>query len=190
MMNEESVGLFKKDLEQLCENYGIRVEDMVRMINNEEHQKAEKELKDRVAENSHLVGKTYRKIVNPKDGMFPRMYRYYKVVSERSDNGFNVSCLIFDEKPYYWFEYQAHRLDMAGDYYLGYFEFCPIWVDSIPVKNAIRVKGIEDLEEIDTDLFNSEMDKLFARIKEMDWVADHYRYGGKLPADEGWKHEE
>ena len=32
-------------------------------------------------------------------------------------------------------------------------------------------------------------DELVARIKEMDWVADHYRFGGKLPADEGWKRE-
>ena len=189
-MKDESREHFKEDLNKLCENYGLRIKDIVHMIKNEELQKAEKELRDRVAENSHLVGKTYRKKVSPSHGMFPQMYRYYKVISERSDDSLSVSCLIFDEKPHYWFEYQAHKLHMTGDYHLGYFEFCPIWIDSVRVKNAIRVKGIEDLEEIDADLFDAEMDKLVARIKEMDWVADHYRFGGKLPDDEGWKCEE
>ena len=76
------------------------------------------------------------------------------MISERSDDSLSVSCLIFDEKPHYWFEYQAHKLHMTGDYHLGYFEFCPIWIDSVRVKNAIREKGIEDLEEIDAELFD------------------------------------
>lgn len=189
-MNDESRESLKNDLQELCENYGIKTDDIVRLIRNEEIQKEEKELRDKVAGNSHLVGKAYRKKVKPYHGMFPKMYRYYKVVSERSDYSGNVTCLIFDEIPHYWFEYQAHKLHMTGDYHLGSFEFSPIWVDNVRVENAIMVKGIEDLEEIDPDLFNSEMDKLVARIKEMDWVADHYRFGGKLPADEGWKREE
>ena len=189
-MKDESMELFKKDLNELCEIYGVRPKDIVQMINNSEKQKAEEELRDRVTENSHIVGKTYRKKVNPKHGMFPEMYRYYKVISERSDDSPSVSCLIFDEKPYYWFEYQAHKLHMTGDYHLGHFEFCPIWVDSVRVKNAIQVKGIEDMEEIEPDMFDSEMDKLVTGIKEMNWVADHYRYGGKLPDDEGWKRDE
>ncbi len=57
-------------------------------------------------------------------------------------------------------------------------------------KNTIREKGIEDLEEIDADLFDAEMDKLVARIKEMSWMADHYRFGGKLSEDKEWKREE
>ena len=189
-MKDESREHFKEDLNKLCENYGIRVKDIVHMVNNEEQEKAEKELRDRIAENSRLVGKTFRKTIKPYHKLFPEMYRYYKVVSERSDDDLSVSCLVFDEKPHYWFEYQTHRSYMAGDYQLGHFEFCPIWIDSVRIKNAIRVKGIEDMEEIDADLFDSEMDKLVARIKEMDWVADHYRFGGKLPTDEGWERKE
>ena len=173
-MKDESREHFKKDLNELCDNYGISIKDIVQMIKNEEFHKAEKELHDKVAENSYLVGKTYRKKVSPSHGMFPKMYRYYKVVSERSDDSASVSCLIFDEKPHYWFEYQAHKMHMTGDYHLGYFEFCPIWVDSVRVKNTIRTKGLEDLEEIDTDVFDSEMNKLVDRIKELIWVEDHY----------------
>ncbi len=186
-MNDESKELFKKDLDELCENYGIKLEDIVHMIRDKEKQKAEKELRDKVEGNKYLVGKTYREKVKPDHGMFPEMYRYYKVVSERSDDSGFVSCLIFDEMPYYWFEYQAHKIHMTGDYYLGSFEFTPIWVDNIRVKNAVRQKGIEDIEEIDADLFNSKMDILVAGIKEMRWEADHYRYGGKLPNDKDWK---
>ena len=77
-MKDESREHFKEDLNKLCENYGLRIKDIVYMIKNEELQEAEKELRDRVAENTHLVGKTYRKIVSPSHGMFPKMYRYYK----------------------------------------------------------------------------------------------------------------
>ena len=60
-MKDESREHFKEDLNKLCENYGLRIKDIVHMIKNEELQEAEKELRDRVAENSHLVDKTYRK---------------------------------------------------------------------------------------------------------------------------------
>ncbi len=187
-MKDESRELFKEELNKLCENYDIRIKDLVHMLNGEEKQKEEQELRDKVAKNSHLVGKTYREKITPYHGMFPEMYRYYKVISERSLDSASVSCLIFDEKPHYWFEYQAHKLHFTGDYHLGEFYFSPIWIDSVRVKNTIGAKGIESLEEIDAELFDSEMDKLVAMIKEIDWVADHYRFGGKLPGDEGWKH--
>lgn len=187
---DEARGSLMNDLNELCENYGIKTDDIVRLIRNEEIQKEEKELRDKVAENSHLVGKAYRKKVKPYHGMFPKMYRYYKVVSERSDYSGSVTCLMFDEMPHYWFEYQAHKSHMTGDYHLGSFEFRPIWVDNIRIENAVLVKGLEDLEEIDAEMFDAEMDKLIARIKDMNWEADHYRFGGKLPKDKGWKREE
>ncbi len=181
---------FLKDLEELCGNYGIKKEDIAQRIENEKTREEEKEIRDKVVENRYLVGKAFRKKVKPDHGLFPKMYRYYKVVSERSDYSGSVSCLIFDEIPHYWFEYQAHKLHMTGDYHLGSFEFDPIWVDSIRVKNTILEKGLEDLEEVDAALFDSKMDKLVARIKEMKWEPDHYRFGGKLPTDEDWKREE
>ena len=62
-MNDESRESLKNDLQELCENYGIKTDDIVRLIRNEEIQKEEKELRDKVAGNSHLVGKAYRKKV-------------------------------------------------------------------------------------------------------------------------------
>jgi hypothetical protein len=53
----------------------------------------------------------------------------------------------------------------------------------------MREEGIESYEEIDPNLFDSKMDNLIAEIKEMKWEANHWRGGGKLPSDEGWKNE-
>jgi len=115
------------------------------------------------------------------------MYRYYKVVSAQADASCRVSCLIFDEKPYYWFEPQLHMLYFPGDGTLGEFDFKPMWVDSILTK---CFKDKNDFEAIDEDLFNLELCCLGQKIAGMPWSAEHYRCGGKLPTDEGWIKEE
>ena len=37
-MKDESMEFFKKDLYELCENYGVKIKDIVQMINNDERQ--------------------------------------------------------------------------------------------------------------------------------------------------------
>ncbi|MCR4617277.1 MAG: hypothetical protein K5669_03690 [Lachnospiraceae bacterium] len=186
-MNDDKRKLLLAELSELADNYGLETDDIIDAIEYDEALKADNRLREEIAENAYLVGKTFRKKVKPYSGIFPRMYRYYKVVSERSDRSGDVSCLVFDEFPHYWYEYQAHKRHMTGDYLLGYYKFCPIWSEGIPVKNTIIKKGIESMEEINPEMFDTEMDKLVARIKDMKWVADHYRWGGKLPTDEDWE---
>ena len=108
------------------------------------------------------------------------MYRYYRVVSERSYNENTVSCLIFDEFPYYWFNYQSHLNHQKGDYFLGVFDFEPILVD------CISIDDLQIMEEVDLDTYEYEFHRMMYAIDDMPWVADHYRFGGKLPFDKGW----
>ncbi len=169
VVKEETRALVKEDIIELCKKYGIKSDDVVNVIESEEMRKYEKELRDNVAENSHLVGKTYRKKVD----LFSKMYRYYKVVSERSDYGGSVSCLTFDETPHWRFASQVHKLHRKGDGILGTFNFNPIWVECIRVKNALGQKALESMEEIDAALYDAKMDNLVAEIKKMKWEVDH-----------------
>lgn len=174
---------FRKDIKKLCEQYGIRPEDAIQLIKQDESSKYEQQLRKDVTSNKEYVGKAYRKLVKPYHGMFPSMYRYFKVISERSDRVGSVSCLVFDQYPHYWFEYQAHMMPMRGDYYLGEFIFTPVWTDVIPVTELLNKA---DMVETDDFTFSLELERLAGRISSIEWTPDHYRMGGKLPGDVGW----
>jgi len=175
---------FLNKLNKFCDENNVKVEDLIRNIRQAEYKKEEISLKDKVNSYKNLVGKCYRRLVKPHSGMFPEMYRYYKVISERADSEYEVSCLIFDEAPTYWFEYQAHRVGMIGDYFLGEFEFEPIKVE------GVRIDKLKNMEEISSNIFKHNLNLLGNKIAELPWYADHYRFGGKLPTDEGWERKE
>ncbi len=96
------------------------------------------------------------------------------MISERSNYSGAVSCLVFDDTPHYKFEVQLHKMHMAGDGLLGSYVFTPIWVENVRIKGGMMQKGLDDLEEIDPELFDSELDKLVPRIKEMEWGAEGF----------------
>ena len=175
---------FLNKLNKFLDENNVKIEDLIYDIKQAKYEKAKKSLKDNVNAHKNLVGKCYRRLVKPYSGMFPEMYRYYKVISERAENEYTVSCLIFDEVPTYWFEYQAHLAGMIGDYFLGEFEFEPIKVE------GIRIDHIKNMEEILPDVFKQNLNSLGNKIAELPWYADHYRFGGKLPTDEDWERKD
>jgi hypothetical protein len=168
-------------LNKFCDENGVKLKDLVYDVSQLEREKRDVSIKEETNSHKNLVGKCYRRLVKPRSGMFPEMYRYYKVISERASTSSAVSCLVFDEKPTYWFEYQAHLMGFPGDYFLGEFDFEPISV------KEIRVDTLKNMEEIMEGVFKYELNWLGRKIAELPWYADHYRFGGKLPTDEGWE---
>lgn len=156
----------KKDLKEFCENHGLDLRDIAHILNEDANDEAEKKLRESVEENNRFVGKAFRQKVKAH-GITSQRYRYLKVISVRSNNRQSVSCLTFDEDPHYCFQYHAHKLLMPGDYFYGDFEFCPIWVESVSVRD------LSDFEEVEVSLYNEELGKLFPKIINMNWDADH-----------------
>jgi hypothetical protein len=92
--------------------------------------------------------------------------------------------LIFDEHPTYWFDYQAHKANFAGDYYLGHFEFQSFHTDSI------MVTTLQSMTEISPEEFEIYAYNYSKELLNTEWLPDHYRYGGKLPTDPDWPEKE
>lgn len=138
-------------------------------------------LRNRVQSNVKYVGLCYRRTVAPHDGLFPEISRYYKVISERSSNEYRVECLIFDEFPCYWFDYQSSMTFQAGNYYEGHFDFDSFWTDSV------MVSSLEKMELVPSEEFDRKAKEYTAALLEMKWTPDHYRAGGKFPGDKGWE---
>ncbi len=182
-MTEEQNNTLRKEIEDLCERYGVKLEEISQMITLKNYKERNKKLKKEVESNKQYVGQTFRQTVEPYHGMFPKMSRYYKIISERSESSNKVSCLVFDEIPHYWFEYQAHKASMSGDYYLGEFDFSPIWTENIPVLYFKQLK----MEKIDQASYNLALSTLTDRISKLEWIPDHHRMGGVLPGTDKWK---
>lgn len=153
------------------------------------------EEKMRAAVDSHmsLVGKCFKTHVQPYSKLFPEMWRYYKIINARASNQYRVSALRFDEYPTYWFKYQASKIGHAGDYYFGDYEFTSIIVEDFPffcydlkTKNSSVIIG-DKLTEISLTEYNEAMNKYIERLQKLNWPADHYRYGNKMPTDKEWE---
>jgi hypothetical protein len=170
-----------KDLKAFCIEHNTKLKDLIYELKNSQKQVRQNEVIEKVNANKKLVGLCFRKKVKPRSGMFPEMYRYYRIISERALTEYNVSCLIFDEIPTYWFDYQASLKGSIGDYFLGEFDFNPIWIDSI------NINSLQNMEQIHEGIFKYELNSLGNKINALPWCADHYRYGDKLPTDDGWE---
>lgn len=173
----------KDKILQLCKENNIGLYDLKKMIEDQLEFDANKTLQEEVAKHEYVVGKCYRRKVKPDCGMFPEMYRYYKVISPRAENVYRVSCLTFDEKPWYWFRYNSTRFEHSSDHYEGYFEFDGIYVEDI----MFHLLTDGTLEEISGEEYINACFRYCEILLNLDWCADHYRLGNKLPTDDDWE---
>lgn len=157
---------------------------------------------------SEYVGRCYKTQVCPRSGVFPSMWRYYKILNFRyQGNPYYAECLMFDEYPLYWFNYQAHKYSYAGDYFLGTTDFEGIHVDAIPFlcNNVSHINMHEHIEhfgdisvgkykelftEISLDEYNQAMDTYVNRLKKLHFTTNHARSCDRKPGDPGWEKEE
>ncbi len=105
--------------------------DLMQEIRHQTRIKEEERMRAAVA---GLVGKCFKARIKPHAGMFPEMWRYYKIINARAENEYRVSALRFDEYPTYWFNYKASKIGYAGDYYFGHYDF-----DSIIVEDFLSI---------------------------------------------------
>lgn len=171
---------FLKDIALLTEKYNVDIE-MVQdafstQILQDEHQKIVNTCKFHIP----LVGKCYKIIKAKPHNMFPEMNRYFKVISEQSENECRVECLVFDEHPTYWFSYQSSKAGFPGDYYLGSFDFESIYTEDI------MVSSLKSMTKISLEEYNKAMRRYIEELITLPWHAEHYRFGGKMPTDPDW----
>lgn len=164
---------------------------LLRSLSTERRRKESERIREAVKSHEKYVGKCYVENEKPMSGMFPEMRRYYKVVSARAENEYRMTVLTFPERPLYWFDYQNHRIGLAGDGFLGEYEFIGIETDDFPFFCRSRNGGreIDRLTEIPESEFFEALDAFVEELKKMKWPADHYRFGNRTPADEDWKKE-
>ena len=174
----------EKDFELFCQEHNVTPQSITWMINRAKDKAEEDKIRNKVAENKVFTGRCYKKRVKPYHGMFPEMWRYYKVVSERASTPSLVTCLVFDELPWYFFDYPMHKMHCVGDYFLGTFDFRGIQTDEI------LTTKFETYTEIDEDEYNLALHNYTQELIDMKWYPDHYRMGGKLPSDDDWERKE
>ena len=168
--------------------------DLMQEIKHQTRVKEEERMRAAVAEHAGLVGKCFKARIKPHADMFSEMWRYYKIISARAENEYCVSVLRFDEYPTYWFNYKASKIGRAGDYYVGNYDVDSIIIEDFPFycydlhgKGYIKVG--DRLTEISLSEYNTAMILYIDRLQEMEWPADHYKFGGKKPGDPDWEKE-
>lgn len=166
--------------------------DLQKKIREQTREREEEKVRAVVADHAELVGKCFKTRIKPHSGMFPEMWRYYKIISARADNEYFVSVLRFDEYPTYWFDYRNSKVGNVGDYYFGQYDFSGITVDVFSYSYYTFKNNClgEDLIEITLEEYNAAMNWYIKRLQVMKWPADHYRWGDRKPGDPGWEREE
>ena len=166
--------------------------DLMQEIKHQTRVKEEERMRVAVTEHVKLVGKCFKVRVKPHAGMFPEMWRYYKIINARAENEYRVSALRFDEYPTYWFNYRTSKIGCVEDYYFGCYNFDSVIVEDFPFycynlhrKGYIKIG--DRLTEISLSEYNTAMILYIDRLQEMRWPTDHYRFGGKKPGDPNWE---
>lgn len=182
------------DVEMILKLPTDELNDLMQEIKHQARVKEEERMRATVTRRIGLVGKCFKVRIKPRAGMFPEMWRYYKIINARAENEYCASALRFDEYPTYWFDYQDSKINRAGDYYFGNYNFNSIIVEDFPFYYYdLREKGhikVEDrFTEISLSEYNAAMILYIDRLQEMEWPADHYRFGGKKPGDPDWEKE-
>lgn len=157
----------------------IQYNDVLSFLTDESVQEQSRMCKIRACKNTDLVGRYFK--TPHKKSLFPVMYRYYKILSYRSENEYRVECLIFDEHPVYWFNSRLHKLPQPGNGFLGRFDF-----DSF-ITDSIMAKDIRNMQEITEEEFNGAARKYLEELLELKWTPNHNRFGNRLPSDDGWE---
>lgn len=176
----------KKFLSKLDEDDLSRLSSLIKA---KSRRLANVDAKKAVEAHDYIVGKCFKIKEAPTNGLFPEMYKYYKVISSRSINQYRATALTFWEHPFYWFDYQASKIGSAGDYYFGYFDFESIEAEDVPFfcNNGVNTIQLDYFTEITQEEYDAAMDNYIKELKEMPWTPDHYRFGNKLPTDKNWK---
>lgn len=182
------------DVETILKLPTDELNDLMQEIKHQTRVKEEEKRRAMVAEHTELVGKCFKTRIKPHAGMFPEMWRYYKIINARAENEYRVSALRFDEYPTYWFNYQTSKIRRAGDYYFGYYDFDSVIIEDFPfycydLYGKGHTKVGDKLTEISLFEYNTAMILYINRLQEMNWPADHYRFGGKKPDDPDWEKE-
>ena len=180
-MEKEIYEQFLREVKTIKDKYGVNHKDIADAFKRTISEDAEMAIIQRTKENSKYMGKCYIGKTCPRSGLFPEMKKFYKVVGIQSCDEYSVECLTFYEHPIYWFQYRDHAVHIPGDYYLGNFDF-----SSFQVQHA-KTSLLDGLEECTAEEYAYYATKYVAELLDMPWETNHYRYGGKLPADEGWK---
>ena len=166
----------------------LSVDDMEEIkiaVSNEIHGIYDKERKKDAESHKKYVGKCFVAEERPYYDLFPKMKKYYKVISERACNEHNVSALTFFEHPVYWYNYNSK------DNYFGNYDLESINIDDLfDARLVFNNLVFNNLTEITPEEYNKAMDNYIAELQSMDFPADHYRFGNKMPSDPGWKTEQ
>lgn len=174
MMSAENRNLvdFAERLHDLMEEYGISASEAESMLHRVSREDAHQRIIAECEENQAYVGRFFVN-KNYRSDMAPVMKRFYKVISARSSSRGCVECLVVDEHPSYWFNYQDHKLGLPGDYYLGTFEFESIHVESVPLRDLL------DLKEITSEEYTRAMIGYTTELLDAEWPCEHLRLGRK-----------
>lgn len=168
-------------LKKLSNDNNMSLDELSTLIAKDSRKVEEEKLHNNVQKNEQYVGRCFYNIVNKSHSMFPEMKKFYLVISGRSENEYRVECLTFKEQPTYWFDYQMHKMNFVGDYYLGKFEFESFETESI------MVSSLKLMTEISREEFNKYAKEYLDKLLNLEWIEDHYRWGGVLPDDPKWK---
>ena len=172
------------EIENIAKKHDLSVESVLKIANIKKIAMDESKIIEAVENNEYLVNRCFYKVMSDGEFKFPKMRHFYKVISARSVHEQKVECLVFEEHPTYWFEYQKHKTDFPGDLYLGHFDFKSFEVRSIPVS------FFEDATEISNEEFNECLMTYAKELTELRWITNHSRYGEVLPNDARWEKKE
>ncbi len=155
------------------------IEEIKNAVSNEIHGIYDKKRKKYAESHKKYVGKCFVAEERPYYDLFPKMKKYYKVISERAFNECNVSALTFFEHPVYWYNCNGK------DCYFGNYD-----LESINIEEFDANLAFNDLTKITPEEYNKAMDNYIAELQSMDFPADHCRFGNKMPSDSDWKTEQ
>lgn len=116
-------------------------------------------IEEKIKENKKYVGKYFKML-------HPILPTYIKVISEASTNIYNVECLIFDECPTYWFDYQNSKVGTPGDYCLGSFDFLSVRVESF------LIKDLQYCEEITKEDFDNALRNYIEKLINLEFTRE------------------
>lgn len=170
-----------QQIENIAKTNNKSLCDIRNILDTELRDVRNRKIQEMAEANKNLVGKCFVYETEPRHGMFPRMKRYCKVLSHRSENEYRVECLMFYEHPFYWYDQKAHKIQQPGDWYLGEFDFDSFVVESIMAKTIMQ-----RMTEISQKEYDEAAMRYTKALLEIPWCEEHYRFGGKLPIDDSW----
>jgi len=180
MIQSDNKEEFKNDIDRIYNKYDVDYTTILMALHSKCVEEENQRIRKTCESHKDMIGKCFIEKIKPE--LFPEMLRFYKVISNQSSNECFLECLIFDEHPTYWFDYQAEPA--VGSWYLGNFDF-----ESFHTEDVF-ISDLEKMREIGIDQYNQAMMDYTKELVNLPWYAEHYRYGNKWPTDPEWKKDE